>query len=206
MPSQLGPETALRALLDEASPSPDQIASLLDGFDHAGRVAALRGLRRNQLQPLFQLVEGRSPVALSYLVPPELPSHTVVRHIGRNSLPMFSEFEKRFYRTRDGAIAGANFQTMSPFTGPGYFVARQAPAQHELLIDYEQLPHDAPEGWPAVRSNEAGISRFVYAHMIDTLRRVSTHVSIGAASRRGQTPDAYFTLCRQDVAVSVQAA
>ena len=192
------PAGALRALVAEAKPSPAAIAALLDGLDHDSRVSALLGLRRNQLQDLFQIVAGGSELALDHLVPAPRPEGSAVRHIGRNSLPLFSEFEKRFYRTEDGTVAGANFQTMSPITGPGYFVARQAPSHTEILIDYEQLPQRTPEGWPVVRSNERGISRFVYGHMIDTLRRVSRHVSVGAASRHGQAPEAYFTLCRYD--------
>jgi hypothetical protein len=44
--------------------------------------------------------------------------------------------------------------------------------------------------------NRHGIGRLVYGGMIDTLRKVSEHVSIGAAHKQGQAASAYFVLCR----------
>ena len=59
------------------------------------------------------------------------------------------------------------------------------------------MPPQAPPGWPAVRRNEVGLSRFVYGYMIDTLRRVSEHVSIGSAARKGRDMGSWFVLCRE---------
>jgi hypothetical protein len=193
------PTDALRALLGEPRPTPERVAALLDELNHDARVAALRGLRSSQLRTLFDLVAGFAALGPDDLVPPKAAPYTVVRHIGRNSLPLFSAFEKRFYRTGVGSeIAGANFQTMSPVTGPGYFMVRQDAARSEILIDYEQLPAQAPADWPAICSNDTGVSRLVYGHMLDTLRRVSRHVTIGSAARKGKAVDAYFALCRED--------
>jgi hypothetical protein len=57
---------------------------------------------------------------------------------------------------------------------------------------------EAPEGWPVIKPNEAGISRLVYAYMQDYLRRVSDHITIGRAYRKGKESPNYFTLCRWD--------
>ena len=126
-----------------------------------------------------------------------------VRHFGRNTLPAFTLFEKRFCRPRGadarkpGELWGFNHQTLSFATGPGYFIAREDPSRPEVLIDYTNVPAGHPEGWPEVRRNEIGLSRFVYGHMIDTLRRVSEHVTIGSAARKGRELGSWFILARQ---------
>ncbi len=82
--------------------------------------------------------------------------------------------------------------------GPGYFLTVEASDRPEILVDYNRVPEDQPEGWPAIRANEQGLSRFVYGFMVDTLRRVSEHVTIGSAARRGKDLGSWFVLCRQD--------
>ena len=42
-----------------------------------------------------------------------------------------------------------------------------------------------------------GLSRFVYGFMVDTLRGVSEHVTIGSAARRGKDHGSWFILCRE---------
>ena len=127
-----------------------------------------------------------------------------MRHFGKNSLPVFSQFEKHFCRPRrkDGKpvdeLYGFNFQTMAPVTGPGYFIARGAGDRPEVLVDYHHVPPEHPDGWPAIHSNERGLSRFVYGFLIDTLRGVSNHVAIGSAARKGKDLGSFFVLCRQE--------
>lgn len=136
-------------------------------------------------------------MTLESLVPAHTPPLQPVRHIGRNSLPLFSSFEKRFYRLHSqAAVGGANFQSTSFATGPGYFTASAGAERGEIVIDYRQIPDLAPEGWPALSDNDHGIGRLVYGGMTDTLRKVSEHVCIGAAHKQGQKPSAYFVLCR----------
>ena len=49
-----------------------------------------------------------------------------------------------------------------------------------------------------VRANERLLlGRFVYGFMIDTLRRVSEHVTIGSAARKGRDMGSWFLLCRE---------
>ena len=86
---------------------------------------------------------------------------------------------------------------MAPVTGPGYFVAVEDAERGEVLIDYRRVPDRIPVDWPAVRPNDRGLSRFVYGFMVDTLRRVSEHVTIGSAARHGKDTGNWFVLCRQ---------
>lgn len=197
MPTSHEPKFALNNLLSCRSPDPEHIAQKLDQLSHAERLLALAGMDRAQLQLLFVVVDGFAPMTLNDLVPADARPLQAVRHIGRNSLPMFSRFEKRFYRLEtQAAVGGANFQSTSAFTGPGYFTASPTAERAEVVIDYNQIPSAAPEGWPALTDNRHGIGKLVYGGMIDTVRRVSSHVSIGAAHKQGHAPSAYFVLCR----------
>lgn len=189
--------------LAESSLQPGQIADLLDGMTHEQRVAAVRSLGRSQQRRLYAAVDGFRPLRLEHLVPPSTEDFKTVRHFGKNTLPLFSHFEKRFCRPRGadavkpGELYGFNFQTMQPVTGPGYFVAREDTNRAEVLVDYNAVPPAHPEGWPAIRRNEAGLSRFVYGFMVDTVRGVSEHVSIGSAARKGKDLGSWFALCRE---------
>ena len=179
------------------------VAKYLDSLSSEDRVRAIRGLGAKQQRKLYEAVDGFAPVRLVELVPPSVPDLGVVRHYGKNSLPLFTEFEKRFSRAPDqnpnapDELMGFNFQTMSPVTGPGYFVATEDTQRAEVLVDYRRLPDCHPVDWPAVKSNERGLSRFVYGFMVDTLRRVSEHVTIGSASRDGKDLGNWFVLCRE---------
>ncbi len=199
----LSPAAELRARCRETPVKPGEIAALLDGWSEADRVEAIRSLGRREQSRLWDAVEGFEAVSLQDLVPEDVPALATVRHYGRNTLPAFTHFEKRFTRPsgEDAAhpaeLHGFNFQTMAAITGPGYFVAVDAPRSGEVWIDYRRVPPSHPEGWPEIRSNEAGLSRFVYGFMVDTLRRVSEHVTIGSAARRGKDMGSWFVLCRE---------
>ncbi len=179
------------------------ITRFLDGLSHAQRVDAIRSVGRAEQRSLYKAVDGFASVGLTDLVAPSVRDLTPVRHFGKNTLPLFTHFEKRFCRPRDAdsekpeALYGFNFQSMSALTGPGYFVARVDPGRPEVLIDYREIPQDRAEGWPPIRSNERGLGRFVYGFMVDTLRRVSEHVTIGSAARDGKDLGSWFMLCRE---------
>ena len=197
------PAAELKAHLAASRPDPQGIAQLLDGLVHAQRVAAVRALGRAEQRALYRAVDGFRPLRLGELVPAAVDDLVTVRHFGRNTLPAFSLFEKRFCRPPDedrekpGELYGFNFQSMQPVTGPGYFIAQQDPDRPEVRIDYTRVPDGPPPGWPAVRRNERGLSRFVYGHMVDTLRGVSEHVTIGSAARKGRDLGSWFVLCRE---------
>jgi len=194
---------ALRPLVAERPMAPARIAQLLDGLAPAERVAAVRSLGRAEQRALYAAVAGFLPLRLADLVPPSVADLVPVRHYGRNTLPAFTLFEKRFCRPRGadprkpGELWGYNQQALAPLTGPGYFVAREDPGRPEVWVDYTRVPPGGAPGWPPVRANERGLSRFVYGFMIDTLRRVSEHVTIGSAARRGREIGSWFVLCRE---------
>jgi hypothetical protein len=71
-------------------------------------------------------------------------------------------------------------------------------ARGAVVIDYFQIPDGpVPAGWPPVIPNTKGLQRFVYHRTRDFMRRVSTHVTIGAAFKEEKSLDHYFILCRQ---------
>ncbi|MBJ21407.1 MAG: hypothetical protein GY910_12435 [bacterium] len=180
------------------------IAEIFDGLTAELRVALVRSLGRAEQRTLYRKVDGFAPVALSDLVPSGRADLEEVRHLGLNTLPVFRVFEKRFCRLPGDeagapvALAGYNFQALSPVTGPGYFVAVEDIARREVLVDYRRLPETKPSDWPEIRSNERGLARFVYGFMVDRLRRVSEHVTIGSATRKGREMGSYFALTRSE--------
>jgi hypothetical protein len=87
---------------------------------------------------------------------------------------------------------------MAAVTGPGYFVAVADAQRDEVLVDYRRVPEGHPDGWPSIKRNESGLSRFVYGFMVDTLRGVSEHVTIGSAARKGKDLGSWFVLCREE--------
>jgi len=193
----------LKALIAQRPVRPAAVAEMLDGMTHVQRVGAVRALGRSEQSRLYEAVDGFRTVRLEHLVPPSTHDFTPVRHYGRNTLPLFTHFEKRFCRpkgadpVKPGELYGFNFQSMAVVTGPGYFIAREDPVRPEVLVDYNLVPDAHPDGWPEIRSNERGLSRFVYGFMIDTVRAVSEHVSIGSAARKGKDLGSWFVLCRE---------
>ena len=180
----------------------DSIAAHLDGLDHDARVEASRSLGPKAQRKLWSLARGRA-VSLDDIVPPDRGPLETVRHYGRNTLPAFTHFEKRFCRppqdADDSVLWGYNEGSARPLVGPGYFVCRgtDGDSRGESVVDYYQVPPGKPATWPAIRPNTSGAQRFVYAFMHDFLRRVSTHVTIGRAYKLDRETPNCFTLCRE---------
>ncbi len=198
----------LRFLIRDRPTDPERIRRFLDELSHQARVTAIRSLGSGELHSLYASVEGFKSVTLEDLVPSAVGDFATVRHHGKNSLPAFTHFEKRICRPRSAdrepatELYGFNFQTLATITGPGYFIARESEDHPEVLIDYRNLPLEHPQGWPPLRSNERGFSRLVYGFLLDTLRGVSDHVTIGSAARKGRDLGSWFALCREDVSES----
>ncbi len=177
----------------------------LDGLGDAARAAATVSMTPGQQARLYEAARGYRALTLEHFVPQGVPLLTQVVHAGKNSIPVVSRFEKRFCRPAAGAVRlwgyNQNPRAIQPATGPGYFVCYAIDAG-EILIDYCEVPSDKPagkpEGWPSVRPNSAGLSRFIYNRTKDTMRGVSSHVSIGRAARDGKAMDNWFVLCRRD--------
>ncbi len=195
MPS---PGERVIALVRAEPPDRAAIAALLDGLSPAERAAAITALAGPRLQSrLYAAVASASPVMLADLVPPDAPPlHEVIFH-GKNSLPAFTLFQKRFCRPPRGgdALWGYNHQALAWLTGPGYFVVHQEGSRGSA-IDYRVVPPEHPPGWPEVKPNDRGLSRFVYGGMVDYMRRVARDVFIGSAHRAGKETGNYFVLSR----------
>ena len=181
----------------------DRIERFLNTLEPANRARAVRRLRPRALRRLWALAWDR-PVEIADLVPPDRADLEAVHHLGRNTLPIFTRFEKRFCRLPAGAagapvLGGYNEGLARLLVGPGYFICRAAPsdAPERVVIDYTAVPREHPAQWPAARGNERGLSRIVFGEMHDYLRRVSKHVTIGRAYRRGRETPNFFVLCRE---------
>jgi hypothetical protein len=182
-------------------PDREEIADQLDRMSVGERLEAIRSLGGVPVQArLWEAAADAPVVALADLVPPDMPPLREVIWHGKNSLPAFTLFQKRFCRPLPGTVPeqlwGYNHTTIAWLVGPGYFVVHRegdAPA----AIDYRQVPPSHPASWPAIKSNGAGASYFVYRDMVDYLRRVSQHVLIGRATRHGIERPNYFILCRE---------
>jgi len=182
-------------LLGRSDVTQAQLAAHLDGLDTEERVRQCRALGKSQQRRLWEVCAEAPAFTLEELIPSTETG--TVRWAGKNSLPMFTHFEKRFAR-KGADVVGYNFNPgLAWFTGPGYFTTVQAPDRpREILFDYTRVPSTAPEGWPPVKANTSGGGKLVYGGMHDFCRRVSSTVIIGAATRLGKPIDAYFVLAR----------
>jgi hypothetical protein len=172
----------------------------LDGMDEEALVGAVVALRRPQMAALFEAAAGQPPLTLADLVPPDVPPLVPVIHEGKNSLPMFTRFQKRCCRPPGNPpdeLWGYNEQSFRWHTGPGYFVVHHDD-RGELVIDYTRLPPDKPPSWPRIIPNSARLGRFIYNGTVDVLRRVAGGVTIGRAFRRSGPMDAWFALVRRE--------
>lgn len=202
---------SLTALLDDPSVKIDAIARWLDERSHDERVSATRALDRRRQRTLYTRASLAPAITMEHFVPRDRADRTEVRHHGTNTLPlpgMFGVFEKRFCRPVDGSprLFGYNEGVTRKWIGPGYFVTKSCAAnpvwasRGDLVVDYYEVP-DGPvaETWPAVVPNTRGLQIFVYHHTRDFMRKVSEHVSIGAAYKGERSLDHYFVLVREDV-------
>lgn len=184
-----------------------RLESVLDELGHVGRLATVRGWGRKDLTRLYDAAKGHHALTLEHFVPAAVGPMTEVIHHGKNSLPLFTHFQKRFTRPEGASdpvteLWGFNRQSNEAVTGPGYFVVHtdwdggQVPG--EVAIDYRKVPKGKVASWPEVIPNSARLGRFVYADMVDVMRGISKHVSIGRAWKHGKWMDAWFVLCRED--------
>jgi hypothetical protein len=182
-------------LMRQSAPTQAQLAAHLDALDTAQRVEQCRALGKKMQRRLWEICAEAPAFTLEDLIPSTETG--TVRWAGKNSLALFTHFEKRFTR-QSGVVVGYNFNPgIAWFTGPGYFTTVQAPDRaREILFDYTRVPATAPEGWPPVKPNTGGTAKLVYGGMHDFCRRVSSTVIIGAATRLGKPIDAYFVLAR----------
>jgi len=188
----------------------EAIAAWLDEAEPDARLAATRTLTRAAQRTLFQKAGVKAPMAMTDLVPDDRESRQEVIHHGWNTLPLPASqrrFQKRFCRADDGSgrIFGYNEAPSRRLIGPGYFVALATDGvvsweeRGGIVVDYFRVPDaSVVEGWPKVKPNSRGLQFFVYHRTRDFIRKVSHHVSIGAAYKVEKALDHYFMLCRED--------
>jgi len=197
----------LADLIADPASSIDEIADHLDALAPDARWREVGVLDRAAQRTLYEKAHA-APIGLEHFVDGTAP-RTEVIHDGLNTLPVpppLRRFQKRFCRPdhETARLFGYNEGITRRVIGPGYFVAvatRGRPsweARGPVVIDYFEVPDGAvPDAWPRVVGNERGLQRFVYHQTRDFMRRVSQHVSIGAAFKRERPLDHYFVLCRR---------
>jgi hypothetical protein len=201
---------SLRDLLQDDAVTIEAVAKLLDGLSHDERLAESRTLGRAEQRRLYRAAERAAPLTLADFVRPSTPPRTAVHHHGRNTLPLpggWKLFQKRMARPEAGGdrLFGYNESPFVSTIGPGFFVVVPTAgnpaweARGSVVVDYFQVPDGpVPEGWPAVRPNSKGLQTFVYNKTRDFMRKVSAHVTIGAAYKVESALDHYFVLVRED--------
>jgi hypothetical protein len=192
----------LDGLLRTGSFDIEDVGRRLDQLHPAARLTAVRSLGGRAQAELFDAAKGVRKLRLEDLVPFKTLALQEVVHEGKNSLLAFTHFAKVFCRPKHGEARelwgyNRNSKLVERAVGPGYYVAYEGPGE-EVLVDYTRSPKGKLSHWPEILGNEERLSRFVYAGMIDALRGVSEHVTIGRAIRNGKVADNWFVLCRQD--------
>ena len=186
-----------------------QITAFLDNLSHVQRRDETRTLNRAQQRRLYQMCTDNPGLALEDFVPATIAARTEVIHAGRNTLPLPGKiklFEKRFCRTSQaGVLAGYNHGVTTALIGPGYFLAKSTAgnsaweSRGSVVVDYFEVPNtEVVDGWPQVVPNHKGLQVLVYHKTRDFMRKVSEHVTIGAAYKKEKSLDHYFVLCRMD--------
>lgn len=175
------------------------LSAALDAITEQQRMWWMRGLSGGELRALWRLALTQSaPLPMAALI--GAPGEVVI-HEGKNSLPFFCEFQKRFVLSEGGLVQGYNHNSalVTAVSGPGHYTAHQHD-DHEVWIDYTRLPPSAPSAFPPLIDNTGGTRRFVFGGMVDQLRRVSAHCTIGLATRHGEPMSSWFMLCRMGAA------
>lgn len=192
--STTAPAGPLSALVDKGARFAD-ISAYLDSLSASERLDQMLAITGSRVGKLYDAVGDAPALSLDEFCPPDLSEGKTLILEGRNSLPTFSRFQKRFYR-KGNVVVGYNHQSMSFVTGPGYFVTTSGDSTHpgEILFDYTQEPPFFPEGWPAYKPNGHMLSRLVYFNMKDYCRRVARGVIVGAAFKGGKPTGDYFSL------------
>jgi hypothetical protein len=201
--------TGLTDLIEDERAGIAAIGAYLDGLEARPRWVEVKQLDRDHQRTLYEKAAHAAPIDFTHFVG-EAPPRGEVIHDGINTLPLprqWRRFQKRFCRPADSGEArlfGYNEGPSRRLIGPGFFVALstadrpQWSARGGVVVDYFQVPDGAvADGWPAVVPNDWRLQRFVYGQTRDFMRRVSRHVSIGAAFKRERPLDHYFALCRR---------
>ena len=205
--------TELDRLIDAPHESIEAIAAHLDALVADQRWHQVSELGRDRQRTLFDKAAQARPIDFAHFVGTARAREEVI-HDGINTLPLparLRRFQKRFClppgqtASETKRLAGYNEGPTRNIVGPGYFVAiatadRPAwAARGAVVIDYFQVPAstEVAASWPPIVDNSWRLQRFVYHQTRDFMRRVSRHVSVGAAFKRERPLDHFFVLCRR---------
>jgi hypothetical protein len=198
--------SSLPRLLDDRAPLAE-LASALDAMTHGQRIESLAALTRAQQRQLYEAAATAPALTLADFV--GSTPRTVVPHRGYNTLPLTASgrrFTKWMCRQPGGAVAGWNDSPWAWLIGPGFFTLRDTTGPESehgaIVVDYYRTPSrdGMPDHWPWIRPNWLGLQAFVYGWCHDYMRKVSDHVTIGAAFKWGRPVGSWFVLCRDDEA------
>jgi hypothetical protein len=191
--------TSLRDLLRQDA-SRDMIRTYLDGLDPRARVDEALSLGGRDVAKLSRAVAGGMATTITDFVPKGSSPDTTIIFEGKNSLPVFTRFQKRFATLSSGQTIGYNHGSTAVATGPGYFVVRAADDAADVpgqaYFDYTGTPEGVPVGWPPYKPNDVGLSNLVYKNMKDYMRQVARGVYVGEAYKLGKPQKAWFILAR----------
>lgn len=180
------------------------LSTFLNGLTHEQRVSEIQKITGQRRQvALYDALKGFRALDVKFFVPDNVPSLKPVHHIGWNSMPPgVRAFEKIMLRPADGSqeMWGFNEGRTRPLIGPGYFILEDcADVPGEVDVNYYKVPDKKPiVAWPEVKPNTSGLQMLVYANMIDRMRGISDHVTLGRAIRKGKLTNNCFFLVRKD--------
>ena len=190
----------LKEMLSSSLVKLPEVTLHLNNLNHPERIAQCMALGNKEQQKLWEIAEHSKPLSLEYVVPRDAPPLQFFPFEGKNSLPLFTRFQKVFYLDKDRNVCGYNNAGIGWLVGPGYYMCQMNPKAPELEIqvDYTRIPTEHPQGWPEIKSNDVFPTMFVYGGTKDNLRWVSKDVVIGRAFKMGEKPmPNWFVLCRQ---------
>lgn len=200
----------LKERLDDPNITLEAVQEHLNSLDFETRLAQCMKLGKKQQKRLFEIA-ATPPCTLDDLVGPDVPPATEVIFEGKNTLPIFTRFQKRFCRPKDGSavLYGYNEGFTRKLIGPGYFVAHMTdvppsephwPARAASVVNYFMVPpsnDDVVPGWPKVVPNSRGLQMFVYKGTRDFMRKITDDVSIGEAYKGDNSINNFFVLVRR---------
>jgi hypothetical protein len=181
----------------------ERLANVLDELGHSGRLWSVHQWTGGDMAKLWEASAGVRPIGLDDFVPPSTEPLVEVIHHGKNSLPAFIYFQKRFCRPKNpeskDTLVGYNYQWHGGVTGPGYFVAHPSADAGMVDIDYTQTPKEKADAWPVIAPSGVRLGRFIYHGTVDVMHGLSSHVTVGRARRKDGFMDAWFVLVREDL-------
>jgi hypothetical protein len=95
----------LSEILGKADVKLAEVTAHLDGLGEQDRIDQVVALNKAQQMKLWDIAEGSEPLSLAYLVPADARPLEPYPFEGKNSLPMFTRFQKVFYKDNEGTSA-----------------------------------------------------------------------------------------------------